>query len=89
MDESQIAPADQPQQPTPVAPPPPEQAVPTPATDAAPATDAGLMRAFTQSQQKLSAVAAALGISKASSQEQFLAAIADRRQAMAAADADL
>lgn len=89
MDEPQTPPSDQPQQTAPVAPPPPEQAAPTPATDAAPATDAGLMRAFTQSQQKLSAVASALGIAKTSSQEQFLAAINDRRQAIATADAEL
>lgn len=38
--------------------------------------------AFTQSQQKLSAVAAALGIPKTSTAEQFVAAITARRQAI-------
>lgn len=47
------------------------------------------MRAFTQGQQKLSAVASALGISKTSTSEQFIAAINERRQALAAADAEL
>ena len=69
--------------------PPPEQAQPASAGGAAQTTDAGLLRAFTQSSQKLAAVATALGIPKTSSQEQFLAAINDRRQVMAQADAEL
>ncbi len=47
------------------------------------------MRAYTQGQQKLSAVATALGISKTSTVEQFAAAINARRQALASADEEL
>ena len=47
------------------------------------------MRAFTQGQQKISAIAQALGISKTATSEQFVAAINERKQALAAADAEL
>lgn len=90
MDETQVAPPVETQPPQPVAPPPPEQAPQTQApTDAQLAADAGFMRSYTQSQQKLSAVAAALGIPKTSTADQFTAAIAARRQALAAADDEL
>lgn len=86
MDEQQTPPA-VPEATQPVAQSaPPEQ--PTPTTDAAPTTDAGLLAAYTQSQQKLSAVARHLGINhKISSAEQFIAAI-DARRASAAAEDD-
>ena len=45
--------------------------------------------AFTQSQQKLSAVAAALGIAKTSTSEQFVAAINERKRVLAQADAEI
>ena len=45
--------------------------------------------AFTQSQQKLSAVASALGIPKTSTAEQFVAAITARRKALVEEEAEL
>lgn len=88
MDETQAAPPADPQQPVEAAPPAAEQAQQTTAPET-PTTDAGLMRAYTQATQKLSAVASALGIAKTSTPEQFVAAINERRQAIAMADAEL
>lgn len=88
MDDTQVADPAVPA-PTPVAAPPapPEQA-PTAATEPTSA-DASLQRAYTQTSQKLAAVAAALNIPKTSTAEQFVAAINARRQTLAAADSEL
>lgn len=84
MDETQSTTPVETQQP--VTAPPPEQAPTTAVAD--PAVDvASLQRAYTQTSQKLAAVAAALGIPKTSTSDQFVAAITTRRQADAAADA--
>lgn len=88
MDESTVAPPDQPeQQPAATAAPPPEQA-PLAATDEQrlQQADPRFYRAYTQGQQKLSAVASALGVSKEATVEQFVAAISERRQALVEAD---
>lgn len=88
MDDTQVAPPAAPPQPDPVAAPPPEQA---PTSDPAPGSDAygSLQRAYTQVSQKNAAIAAALGIPKTSTTEQFVNAISARRQTLAQADADL
>jgi|GEM_PF-5566016 len=88
MDEQQVAPPDAESPIVPAAAPPSEQAPPA-TQDGTPQTDANLLRAFTQSQQKLSAVAAALGLPKSSSSEQLTAAINERRRVLAEADAQL
>ena len=81
MDETQSPTPVETQQP--VTAPPPEQAPTTAVAD--PAVDvASLQRAYTQTSQKLAAVAAALGIPKTSTPDQFVAAITARRQADAA-----
>lgn len=87
MDETPQTPPVDPQQPVTAA-PPPEQAQLTTAPEV-PTTDAGLLKAFTQKSQTLSAVASALGIAKTSTPEQFVEAISARRQAIAVADAEL
>lgn len=92
MDETQVAPTEvtnDPQQP--VTAPPPEQAPTTTAapTEASATSDKALLAAYTQSQQRLSAVATALGIPKTSTPEQFVAAISARRQALTDADDEL
>lgn len=87
MDESPVTPSVESQEPLASA-PPPEQARTAQAAES-PTTDAGLMRAYTQGQQKLAAVASALGISKTSTVEQFSAAINARRQTLAQADMEL
>lgn len=91
MDETQVAPpvTPEPQQPVGTA-PPPEQGEPTQAAEQQLATiDPRFFAAYTQGQQKLSAVAAALGISKTSTAEQFVSAITARRQAAAAEEDEL
>lgn len=91
MDEPQTPPVESPEQQQPVSTaPPPEQAPLTAAAEQQLATiDPRFFAAYTQSQQKLSAVAAALGIPKTSSAEQMVAAINERKRVIAQADADL
>lgn len=92
MDESQVAPpvaSPEPQQPVDGG-PPPEQAPLTQAAEQQLATiDPRFFAAYTQGQQKISAIASALGISKTSSAEQFIAAITARQQAAAAEEDEL
>lgn len=92
MDESQVAPpVASPEQQQPVASaPPPEQGQPTQAAEQQlAAIDPRFFAAYTQGQQKLSAIAAALGISKTSSTEQFITAVNARQQAAAAEEDEL
>lgn len=92
MDESQVAPpVTSPEQPQPVdGGPPPEQAPLTQAAEQQLATiDPRFFAAYTQGQQKLSAIASALGISKNSTAEQFITAISARQQAAAAEEDEL
>lgn len=76
MDEQDAPPATATTEPVAAPPAPPEQA-PTTAPEAAQTTDRALLAAFTQRSQTLSAVASALGISKTSTSDQFVAAISD------------
>lgn len=90
MDEPQIAPVETPEQQQPVGAPPPEQAQPDQAAEQQLATiDPRFFAAYTQGQQKLAAVASALGISKTSTAEQFVAAITARQQAAIAEEDEL
>lgn len=91
MDEPQIAPVESPEQQQPVGQaPPPEQAPLTQAAEQQLATiDPRFFAAYTQGQQKLAAVASALGISKTSTAEQFVAAITARQQAAVAEEDEL
>ncbi len=91
MDETQVAPPVTPEPTQPVAAaPPPEQGAPTQADEQKLATvDPRFFAAYTQGQQKLAAVATALGISKTSSAEQFTAAITARRQVAEAEEEEL
>jgi hypothetical protein len=92
MDETQVAPpvmTPEPQQPVAAA-PPSEQAPPDTQAEQQLATiDPRFFAAYTQGQQKLAAVASALGISRTSTSEQFITAITARRQAAAAEEDEL
>lgn len=93
MDESQVAPpvaSPEPQQPVATAPPPQEQAPLDQAAEQQLATiDPRFFAAYTQGQQRISAIASALGISKNSTAEQFITAITARQQAAAAEEDEL
>lgn len=92
MDEQQVAPpVASPEQQQPVEQAPPQEQAPlTQAAEQQLATiDPRFFAAYTQGQQKISAIASALGISKASSIEQFMTAIAARQQAAAAEEDEL